>query len=110
MTEKASDKQVGGRHYKDMAIQPIHFIRANELGWYEANIVKYACRHAKKNGRQDIEKVIHYAELLLEEYDNGKTYNASTPDSSTTSDGPDPTQQDQSGGFKSVRGTSRGDS
>ena len=67
---KASDKQVGGEHYKDLAIQPIHYIRKNNLGWYEGNIVKYITRHAAKGGRKDIEKVIHYAELLLEEYDN----------------------------------------
>ncbi len=67
----ASDRQVGGTHYKDMKIQPSHYIRANNLGWYEGNIVKYISRHSTKGGRIDVEKVIHYAELLLEEYDNG---------------------------------------
>ena len=67
---KASDKQVGGQHYKDMAIQPGQFIRANGIGWYEGNAIKYICRHNAKNGRQDIEKAIHYLELVLEEYDN----------------------------------------
>lgn len=67
---KASDKQVGGAHYKDMAIQPGEFIRANGIGWYEGNAIKYICRHNAKNGRQDIEKAIHYLELVLEEYDN----------------------------------------
>lgn len=67
---RASDKQVGGAHYKDMAIQPGQFIRANGIGWYEGNAIKYICRHNAKNGRQDIEKAIHYLELVLEEYDN----------------------------------------
>ncbi len=67
---RGSDRQVGGSHYKDFAIQPSHYIRRNKLGWYEGNIVKYISRHAAKGGRLDVEKVIHYAELLLEEYDN----------------------------------------
>jgi hypothetical protein len=64
------DKQVGGTHYNDMVIQPIEFIMANDLSYCEANILKYVCPHHSKGGRQDIEKVIHYAEMLLEAYDN----------------------------------------
>ena len=62
-------KQVGGNHYKDLAIQPIDYIMQNGLGWCEGNIVKYITRHSLKGGRKDIEKVIHYAEMLLAEYD-----------------------------------------
>ena len=47
----AHKKQIGGDHYKRMAIQPSHYIT----------------RHSVKGGRQDVEKVIHYAELLLED-------------------------------------------
>lgn len=64
--ERALDKQVGGDHYKSLAIQPIEYVTKNNMGYCEANIVKYITRHASKGGRQDIEKVIHYAELLLE--------------------------------------------
>ena len=63
----AHKKQIGGDHYKRMAIQPSHYIVKNKLGWYEGNIVKYITRHSIKGGKQDIEKVIHYAELLLED-------------------------------------------
>ena len=63
----ALGNQVGGSHYCSMAIQPIEFIHKNKLGWCEGNIVKYITRHSIKGGRQDIEKVIHYAELLLED-------------------------------------------
>ena len=63
----AHKKQIGGDHYKRMAIQPSHYIVKNNLGWYEGNIVKYITRHSIKGGRQDIEKVIHYAQLLLED-------------------------------------------
>lgn len=58
--------QVGGGHYKAMAIQPIDFILANKLGYCEANAVKYICRHKSKNGRQDLEKAIHYLQMLIE--------------------------------------------
>lgn len=58
--------QVGGDHYKSCGIQPIEFIYANDLSYCEANIVKYATRHARKGGAEDVKKVIHYAELLLE--------------------------------------------
>ena len=63
---KAKDKQIGGDHYKKMAIQPSDYIVKNKLGWYEGNIIKYITRHSIKGKRQDIEKVIHYAELLLQ--------------------------------------------
>lgn len=60
--------QYGGEHYKDMAIQPSEFIVRNGLGWYEGNAVKYICRHKMKNGKQDLEKAIHYLELALDHY------------------------------------------
>jgi hypothetical protein len=62
----ALDKQEGGNHYKDMAIQPVEFITANDLGFLEGNIIKYVCRHHAKNGAEDIKKAIHYCELLLQ--------------------------------------------
>ena len=63
----ALDRQVGGGHYKEFVIQPGHFCQVNRIPYYEANVIKYACRHRSKNGRQDIEKAIHYLELLLEQ-------------------------------------------
>ena len=44
----ATDKQVGGKHYKDCAIQPIDFILANNFGFCEGNIIKYTTRHNKR--------------------------------------------------------------
>lgn len=64
--EDPKDKQVGGSHYKDLAIQPSEYIYRNKLGWHEGNAVKYITRHRIKGGRADIEKAIHYLELLLE--------------------------------------------
>lgn len=69
--ESELDRQVGGSHYKDFPIQPIQFITANQLGFCEGNIIKYVSRHRKKNGRQDLEKALHYIKLLIElEYGN----------------------------------------
>lgn len=62
----ALDKQVSGNHYKDCGIQPIEYIHANGLDYFQGNVVKYVTRHKDKNGKADIEKAIHYLELILE--------------------------------------------
>jgi hypothetical protein len=62
----ALDKQTGGNHYKNFAIQPIEAIHKNGLDWFQGNITKYAWRHHFKNGAEDLKKVIHYSELALE--------------------------------------------
>lgn len=60
------DIQVGGSHYKDMAIQPIEYIQANGLGFFEGNAIKYLTRWKSKGGIQDLEKAKHYIEMLIE--------------------------------------------
>jgi hypothetical protein len=69
---KPLDQQVGGSHYKGCKIQPVEYIHANGLDYLEGNVIKYITRHRTKGeGRKDIEKAIHYAQLILEmEYDN----------------------------------------
>jgi hypothetical protein len=61
----ALTNQVGGNHYKTMAIQPVEFITANGIGFLEGNVIKYICRHHAKSGKEDIKKAIHYCELIL---------------------------------------------
>lgn len=63
---KHSDKQIGGKHYKSMKIQPTDFIAANDIPFMEGNVIKYVCRHEFKNGKEDVLKAIHYLNLLLE--------------------------------------------
>jgi len=72
--QRASKKQIGGDHYKDCSIQPVEYIHKNKLDYFEGNVVKYITRHRKKgDGRKDIEKVIHYAQLILElDYGEGE--------------------------------------
>ena len=62
----ALERQVGGSHYRDLRFQPIEYIIKNELGFCEGNIVKYITRWKLKGGREDLEKVIHYAQILLD--------------------------------------------
>jgi hypothetical protein len=57
------DKQIGGNHYKEFTIQPYEFISKNNLSFFQGNVVKYVCRYLKKNGIEDLEKIIHYCEL-----------------------------------------------
>jgi hypothetical protein len=49
-----------------MKFQPIEFIFANDLGFAEGNIIKYTCRYKQKGGVEDLEKVVHYAQMLIE--------------------------------------------
>lgn len=60
------DKQVGGSHYKQFAIQPIEFINANNLSYMQGNVIKYVVRYPFKNGITDLEKAKHYIEMLIE--------------------------------------------
>jgi hypothetical protein len=66
--EKGSvlEAQVGGDHYKSMKIQPVEFIHANKLDFFQGVVIRYVCRHKNKNGRQDLEKAIHFLQLALE--------------------------------------------
>ena len=37
----ASGTQVGGKHYREMAIQPVEFIHANSIPFIEGSVIKY---------------------------------------------------------------------
>ena len=65
--QSALDTQVGGNHYKDMPFQPLDFIIKNKIPYCEANIIKYVCRHKCKNGVEDLEKAMHYLDVLIEQ-------------------------------------------
>jgi len=54
-----------------MTVQPSEFIYKNKLNWLQGNAIKYICRHSLKGGSRDIDKAIHYLELLKEwEYES----------------------------------------
>jgi hypothetical protein len=71
-TERATNKQIGGNHYKSFAIPPIEFISKNNLSFIQGCIIKYICRFDKKNGVEDLDKIIHYCELQKELLQNKK--------------------------------------
>lgn len=58
--------QEGGNHYKDLAIQPVEYIHANNIPYMEGNIIKYVTRWRSKNGINDLRKARHYVDLLIE--------------------------------------------
>ena len=62
----ALQKQVAGNHYFKCSIQPIEYIHANNIPFIEGKIIKYISRWRDKNGVEDLKKVIHYVELLIE--------------------------------------------
>ena len=48
ITYESLDKQIGGKHYWNMKIQPAEFINENKLLFAEGNAIKYICRHQNK--------------------------------------------------------------
>lgn len=62
----ANEMQIGGDHYRGKTIQPWDFIAANELGYFEGNIVKYVFRWKDKGGVNDLKKARHYLDKLIE--------------------------------------------
>ena len=59
----ANDKQVGGDHY----MTPVqHWDWAQYLPYLEGCATKYIGRHAEKNGRQDLEKALHFISKIIE--------------------------------------------
>lgn len=62
----ALDTQVGGEHYKGRAIQPVEYISANNLNFLEGCIVKRITRWREKNGFEDLQKIKHEVDLLIE--------------------------------------------
>ena len=60
------DKQISGSHYKNLKIQPIEFIHANNIPFAEGCAIKYLTRWRDKGGVKDLEKAKHFIELLIE--------------------------------------------
>lgn len=58
--------QEGGGHYKGMKIQPVEFIHANGIGYFEGNVIKYVSRWRAKGGVEDLKKARHYIDLLID--------------------------------------------
>lgn len=59
-------QQVGGNHYKKLKIQPVEYVHANGIGYFEGTAIKYLSRWKDKGGLEDLRKAIHFIELLIE--------------------------------------------
>lgn len=58
--------QEGGDHYKDLKIQPVEYIFANNIPFCEGNAIKYLTRWRSKGGVEDLKKAKHFIDLLTE--------------------------------------------
>jgi hypothetical protein len=72
----ASDRQVGGEHYRAKTIQPwtaMESWMAPEQfeGYLRGNVIKYIARYKDKNGIEDVYKARHYLERLTEHLERG---------------------------------------
>lgn len=68
---RALDVQVGGGHYKKLAVQPAEYVHANRIPYLEGSVIYYVTRWRDKGGLGDIDKAIHTLQLL-KELENGK--------------------------------------
>lgn len=72
MTDKVSSaptankEQFGGDHYKGLKIEVWDYVTANNIPYMEGQIIRYATRWRDKGGMQDLFKLRHYAEKLIE--------------------------------------------
>ncbi len=70
------DKQIGGSHYQNFKIQPSKFVIENELLYPEGCVIKYILRHRMKGKKQDLQKAIHFIEMIIErDYETEKENN-----------------------------------
>lgn len=64
----ALEKQIGGGHYKDLAVQPMEYSMLNNLDACQHTAIKYITRFREKDGLKDLDKAIHCIELLKDFY------------------------------------------
>ena len=69
--KKANELQVGGEHYRSMAVQPWDALEAwltpEEFRGYQKGVaIAYLARERNKGGTQDIEKAMHHLMKLVE--------------------------------------------
>lgn len=68
----ALDTQVGGDHYRKLAIQPMEYSMRNHLDACQHSVIKYITRFRDKGGIEDLRKAKHVIDLLIQiELDNG---------------------------------------
>lgn len=64
--DRALATQVGGDHYKKLAIQPMEYSMKNNLNACQHTIIKYVTRYKDKGGIEDLKKARHTIDMLIE--------------------------------------------
>lgn len=66
--------QIGGDHYLKMPIQPIEFAVANQLDFFQKDIVKYITRRKGDKAKrvEDLRKAAHYLEMYIDAVEKDK--------------------------------------
>jgi len=67
-------------HYSRWKIEPIEFIRANNLDALRANIIKYIMRYDAKDGQKDLDKAKEYLRYLEEDWSKRNEICVTSPD------------------------------
>jgi hypothetical protein len=73
----ADDIEIGGRHYKDMPVEPWQVMAAvltpeEFVGFLKGNVIKYSLRAGRKPGADDdASKARHYMKKLEEVTEGG---------------------------------------
>lgn len=55
-------------HYYKNGIEPITFIRSNNLNFAEGNVIKYITRYKQKGGTADLKKAEYYIKELIDNF------------------------------------------
>ena len=63
-------KQIGGNHYSKLEIQPVEYIIANNLSYLQGSVIKYVTRYKGKGGVEDLQKAIHFLQMMIHEEEN----------------------------------------
>lgn len=58
-------EQIGGRHYKKLAIQPWDYVIANDLDYFQGSIIKYVTRWKDKGWTEDLHKAKHFLDKYI---------------------------------------------
>ncbi len=61
------NNQVGGNHYQSYKVQPITWALDNHINAAEFSILRYLLRYKNKNGLEDLNKALHYTQILRQQ-------------------------------------------
>lgn len=67
-TEQQTEELIKPTYYnKENGISPFDYIKANNLNYFEGNLIKYITRYKEKNGLEDLLKAKTYLDELIKQ-------------------------------------------